>query len=35
MWALAGSFKAIDKNQSIHCERPTFTICLSDQDAED
>lgn len=26
--AVAGSFKAIDKNQSIHCKRPTFTISL-------
>lgn len=24
----AGSFKAIDKTQSIHCKRPTFTISL-------
>lgn len=28
MQTLAGSFKAIDKNQSIHCKRPTFTISL-------
>lgn len=28
MGALSGSFKAIDKNQSIHCKGPTFTISL-------